>query len=76
MGEGYTGGGPSAKVLERARTLTVERTGERTFAVGEHPVMVGDADLICDCRASAFGRTCSHKLAVELALSAERRRAA
>jgi hypothetical protein len=76
MGEGYTGGGPSVKVLERARTLIVERTGARTFTAGEHPVMVGDVDLICDCRASAFGRTCSHKYAVELYLSAERKAAA
>lgn len=68
--------GREAKI-EKARRLapTVEHKHGPFFRVGGHELMVAATDTHCSCQAAYFGHTCSHKIAVELALQAERRAA-
>lgn len=81
--EQYSGPRRNTKegMLPKARRLVaegaVEQLANDTFIVygtqTNHKLAFGKEDLHCSCKAGGFGNGCSHRLAVELFLSGQRR---
>lgn len=72
----------SPRLIKARRLLAEDRVTEvadGTWRVrgdhGDHKLAFGETDIHCSCKAGSFGNGCSHRDAVELALSRKRRAA-